>query len=290
MQDDDKQKSLANPDGHGVLDLFKLNDRVAVITGGAGMLGARYADAIAEAGGSPVLVDLDGERASQIADEIAVRHGVKAVGIATDITSKTDVDRLRDQIIAEFGHIDILINNAALTVKGGGGSSGNYFAPFEDYPQELFDRALNVNLTGTFLITQSIGSLMAKNGSGVIVNISSDVALISPDHRIYEGMEYEGKPFNTPIAYSMSKAAILAMTRYLATYWAESGVRVNALVPAGVFDDHDRDFVVRFSNVIPMARMAHKDEYKGAILFLCSEASSFMTGASLIVDGGRTAW
>jgi len=290
MPDNDSQESQANPEDHSVLDLFQLTGRVAVITGGAGMLGSRYADAIAEAGGSPVLVDLDGERASQIAGEIADRHQVKTLGIGVDITSKTEVDRLRDRIVEEFGRIDILINNAALTVKGGGSSGGNYFAPFEEYSQELFDRALGVNLTGSFLVTQSIGSWMANNNSGVVVNISSDVAMISPDHRIYEGMEYDGQPFNTPIAYSMSKAALLAMTRYLATYWADSGVRVNALVPAGVFDEHEQDFVIRLSNVIPMARMAHKDEYKGAILFLCSEASSFMTGASLVVDGGRTAW
>jgi NAD(P)-dependent dehydrogenase (short-subunit alcohol dehydrogenase family) len=290
MPDNENQQSQANPEDHSVLDLFDLTGLVAVITGGAGMLGARYADAIAEAGGSPILVDLDGERAGQIAGEISNRHQVKTLGVGVDITSKIEIDGLKDRVIAEFGRVDILINNAALTVKGGGSTGDNYFAPFEEYSQELFEKALSVNLTGSFLITQSIGSWMAANGSGIIVNISSDVAMISPDHRIYEGMEYEGQPFNTPIAYSMSKAALLAMTRYLATYWADSGVRVNALVPAGVFDDHDDDFVTRLSNVIPMSRMAHKDEYKGAILFLCSKASSFMTGASLVIDGGRTAW
>ena len=131
---------------------------------------------------------------------------------------------------------------------------------------------------------------MVERGSGVVVNIASDVAVISPDHRIYQGMTYGGKPFNTPVAYSMSKAALLAFTRYLATYWAPRGIRVNALSPAGVYDDHDAAFVERLANLIPLRRMAHKDEYKGALIFLCSDASSFMTGANLIVDGGRTAW
>ena len=133
---------------------------------------------------------------------------------------------------------------------------------------------------------------MCEQNRGVILNISSDVGTISPDHRIYEGMTagFEGKPFNTPIAYSMSKAAILAFTRYLATYWADKGIRVNAISPAGVYDDHDADFVKRLANLIPLGRMAHKDEYKAAIIFLCSDASSFMTGANLAIDGGRTSW
>lgn len=270
-------------------EMFDLTGRVAVITGGAGMLGVRHAEAIAEKGGTPVLVDVSAERCAGAEAHIRALGG-EALGVATDITRPESVASMVSLVMQRYGRIDILINNAALTVKGGGSSFDDYFAPFEEYPQTLFDMALRVNLDGAFLVTQAIGSGMAERGSGVILNIASDVALISPDHRIYEGMTYGGKPFNTPIAYSMCKAALLAFTRYLATYWAPKGVRVNALSPAGVFDNHEPDFVSRFSNLVPMHRMAHKDEYKGAVIFLCSDASSFMTGANLVVDGGRTAW
>jgi len=275
---------------HSVRKLFDLTDRVAVITGGAGMLGIRYADAIAEMGGVPVLADKNRAAAEAGAQQIIQKFSGKALGIEVDITEQASVDSLVEQVQRQFGHIDILINNAAMTVKGGGGAFENYFAPYEDYPRDLFDMAMQVNLTGAFLVTQAIGKVMVAQKRGVIVNVSSDVGTISPDHRLYKGMTYAGKPFNTPIAYSMSKAALLAFTRYLATYWADKGIRVNAISPAGVYDDHEADFVERFSALLPMARMAHKDEYKGAMLFLCSDASSFMTGANLAIDGGRTAW
>jgi NAD(P)-dependent dehydrogenase (short-subunit alcohol dehydrogenase family) len=237
-----------------------------------------------------VLVDLQIERCQAAEQHIRQMFGSEALGVRADITVKDQVQDVVEQVMARYGRIDILINNAALTVKGGGATFDDYFAPFEEYPERLFEMALRVNLTGTFLVTQAVGRVMVAQRRGVIVNISSDVALISPDHRIYRGMTYAGKPFNTPIAYSMSKAALLAFTRYLATYWADKGIRVNALSPAGVYDNHDAEFVQRLSNLIPLGRMAHKDEYKGAIIFLCSDASSFMTGANLIVDGGRTCW
>ncbi len=270
--------------------LFRLDGRVALITGGTGMLGMRHAEAIAEMGGMAVLLDLDAARCAESAAALRERTGSDAFGVAADLTSEAQVLGAVQEVERRYGRIDILVNNAALTVRGGGAAFGDYFAPFEEYPQALFDRALDVNLTGTFLVTQAVGRLMKAQQRGVVVNIASDVAVISPDHRIYRGMEYGGKPFNTPVAYSMCKAAILAFTRYLATYWAESGIRVNALSPAGVYDDHDPAFVERLSNLIPMHRMAGKDEYKGALVFLCSDASSFMTGANLLVDGGRTCW
>lgn len=277
---------------HSVRKLYDLTGRVAVITGGAGMLGLRYGEAIAEMGGIPVLLDLDDTRCRAAAEHIRGTWGGDAYGIQTDITAKEQVRSAIENVASRYGRIDILINNAALTVKGGGAGFEDYFAAFEEYPENLFDLALKVSLTGSMLVTQAVGRVMVEQGRGVIVNVSSDVGIISPDHRIYKGMTvgYAGKPFNTPIAYSMSKAALLAFTRYLATYWADKGIRVNAISPAGVYDDHAPDFVQRFSNLVPLGRMAHKDEYKGAIIFLCSDASSFMTGANLVVDGGRTAW
>lgn len=271
-------------------NLFRLDGRVALITGGAGLLGTQHAEAIAEMGGRPVLLDRDLERSASAAAAISGRTGVEVLGLGLDITDGEAVRQAVSEIHERLGRIDILVNNAALTVKGGGGSFDEYFAAFENYPRDLFEKALEVNLTGTLLVTQEVGKVMVAQHRGVVVNIASDVAVISPDHRIYAGMEYAGKPFNTPVAYSMCKAAVLAFTRYLATWWADKGIRVNALSPAGVYDNHDPDFVGRLANLIPMHRMARPDEYRGALIYLCSDASSFMTGANLLVDGGRTCW
>ena len=276
----------------GVRELYDLSGRVAVITGGAGLLGTRHAEAIAEMGGIPALVDLDRERCVSAAHAIGEHFKVEAAAFVADITDNDAVGRCVGEIFARYGRIDILVNNAALTVKGGGEDSADYFAPFEHYPLALWEKALRVNLTGTFLVTQAVGKVMVAQRRGVIVNIASDVGIISPDHRIYRGMvsPSSGTPFNTPISYATTKAAIINFTRYLATYWADHNIRVNALSPAGVYDGHDPAFVRRLSNLIPLGRMAHPDEYKGAIIFLVSDASSFMTGANLVIDGGKSTW
>jgi NAD(P)-dependent dehydrogenase (short-subunit alcohol dehydrogenase family) len=272
-------------------ELFDLTGRVAVITGGAGMLGVQHAAAIAEAGGHVVLADLS-EETETVAKALTAAHGVDAIGVRADITRPGDVAAMVTAAMERFGRIDILINNAALTVKGGSERAADYFAPFEDYPLDLWEKALQVNLTGAFLCCQAAGKVMVAQRSGVVLNIASDVGNISPDHRIYEGVvnPQTGKPFNTPIAYATTKAGIINLTRYLATYWAAQGIRVNCLSPGGVYARHDPQFVEQVTSRIPLARMAHEDEYKGAVLFLVSDASSYMTGANLIVDGGRTAW
>lgn len=267
--------------------LFRLDGRVAVITGGAGLLGERHAEAIADLGGHPVLVDLPGPDLRDMAECLSAKYSKRILAVAADVTDPVEVENAVAKTLSESGRIDILINNAALTGKRV--QRPELFEAFESYPLELWQQALDVNLNGTLLMTQSVGKVMRQNRSGVVINISSDVALISPDHRIYENL-LEGASFNTPIAYSTTKAALLNFTRHLATYWAAQGIRVNALCPAGVYDNQHPDFVKRLANLIPMGRMATKDEYKGAIAFLSSEASSFMTGAVLVVDGGRTAW
>jgi NAD(P)-dependent dehydrogenase (short-subunit alcohol dehydrogenase family) len=272
--------------------LFDLTGQVAIITGGAGLLGVRHATAIAEAGGHAVLADMSEEGAHAAAAGITRATGVEAMGIRVDVTTKTDVDAMVTAVVERFGHIDILINNAALTVKGGSARASEYFAPFEDYPLDLWEKALDVNLTGPFLCCQAVGRRMVRQGSGVILNIASDIGNVSPDHRIYQGVvnPHTKEPFNSPIGYATTKAGLINFTRYLATYWASKGVRVNCLSPGGVYDGHDPQFVKNVTSLIPMGRMAHTDEYKAAVLFLVSKASSYMTGANLIVDGGRTAW
>lgn len=278
--------------GHSVKDLFDLTGRVAIITGGAGMLGMQHSMAIAETGGHAVVADISAEAATKSAGQISDQYGVEALGVCVNITDKSQVEGMVAAAISKFGRIDILINNAALTVKGGGQSSRDYFAPFEDYPLDLWQAALDVNLTGMFLCCQAVGKLMVNQRSGVILNIASDVGNISPDHRIYEGAvnPHTGESFNTPVAYATTKAGVINFTRYLATYWADKGIRVNCISPGGVYADHDPEFVKNLTSRIPLNRMAHVYEYKGAVLFLVSDASSYMTGANLIVDGGRTAW
>ena len=272
--------------------MFDLTGRVALITGGAGMLGMKHAEAIAQAGGRPVLVDLGRERVASAAKRMAETFGIEALGLSAGITQKDEVEEMVKKILKRFRHIDILINNAALTVKGGSGDSKGYFAPFETYPLPLWEKALEVNLTGMFLCSQAVGKVMVKQKKGVVLNIASTAGVVGPDHRIYRGAKspYSGEPFNMPISYSTTKAGIINFTRYLATYWAEKHIRVNSLSPGGVYDGHDEAFVRNYSSRVPLGRMADRDEYKGAVLFLISDASSYMTGANLIVDGGWTAW
>lgn len=274
------------------LDRFNLSGRVAVITGGAGLLGRRHAAAIASAGGHVVIVDVNEDGAQRAATEVAAAHGKEAIPIRADVTVKADVESMTNSVVERFGRIDILINNAAMTVKSGGEKAADYFARFEDYPVDLWDDALRVHLTGAFLCCQAVGRQMVSQQRGVILNIASDVGTISPDHRIYRDAisPHTGRPFNTPASYATAKAGLINLTRYLATYWASSGIRVNALSPGGVFANHDPVFVRELTERIPLGRMAAVDDYQGAVLFLVSDASSYMTGANLIVDGGRTAW
>jgi len=275
-----------------VRDLFDLTGQVAIITGGAGMLGMEHAAAIADANGHAVIADLADDAVASSATRITQAYGVEAFGVQVDITRKIEVEALVTAVMEKFGRIDILVNNAALTVKGGSHRAREYFAPFEEYPLEFWEKALQVNLTGMFLCCQAVGKVMVAQQRGVILNIASDVGNISPDHRVYEGAlnPHTGEPFNTPIAYATTKAGVINFTRYLATYWADKGIRVNCLSPGGVYADHVPQFVENVTQRIPLGRMARVDEYKGAILFLVSDASSYMTGANLIVDGGRTAW
>jgi NAD(P)-dependent dehydrogenase (short-subunit alcohol dehydrogenase family) len=270
--------------------LFDLTGQVAIITGGAGFLGVQHAEAIAEAGGFPVLADTNEKEAIAKAKIISREFGVESFGIKMDVSVKDQVRALLDAVINKFGRIDILINNAAIDPKVSGNQDSSW-SRFENFPIELWHQDIAVGLTGAFLCSQVIGTEMAKRGRGVILNISSDLGVIAPDQRIYlkPGLPLEKQPAK-PVSYSVIKSGLIGLTKYLATYWADKNVRVNAICPGGIQTDQSADFVARLSNLIPLARMARKDEYKGAILFLISEASSYMTGATLNIDGGRTCW
>ena len=270
--------------------LFEITGRVAVITGGAGLLGEQHARVIAGAGGIPVLLDLNGDRARTIARGLSEEFGVRASGTQADIVDRADLERVLGETLTAFGRVDILVNNATNNPKVQESGPVN-FSRFENFPMEQWDSDLGVGLTGAFLCSQVFGSEMARRRRGVIVNIASDLALIGPDQRLYrrEGLPDDRQPAK-PVTYSVVKSALLGLTRYLATYWADANVRVNAISPGGVYDGQPADFVAKLTSLIPMGRMAAVDEYQGAILFLVSDASSYMTGANLVVDGGRTCW
>jgi len=269
---------------------FDLTGRVAVITGGAGLLGEQHARAIAKAGGIPVLVDIHQQRASERAEELSREYGVAAIGCAVDITKQDKLEALCDEIVARFGRLDILINNAANNPKMETGSEVN-FSRLENFPLAQWEADIAVGLTGAFLCSKVFGNYMASHGGGVIVNVASDLALVAPDQRIYRqpGVPVDLQPVK-PVTYSVVKSGLVGLTRYLATYWAANKVRVNAISPGGVFNSQPEDFVERLTNLIPLGRMAAISEYQGAIVFLCSDASSYMTGTNLVVDGGRSCW
>lgn len=269
----------------GVRESFDLTGRVAVVTGGAGLLGRRHAEAISELGGIPVILDLEAAVAEQAALEVPNATWVKA-----DVTDEGSIEAALAQILREHGRVDILINNAANN-PAVDASAGSSWSRLESFPVAVWDRDLAVGLTGAFLCSRIVGAELARRGKGAIVNVCSDLALISPDQRIYrvDGLPDDEQPVK-PVSYSAVKAGLLGLTRYLATYWAEQGVRVNALSPGGVTADQDAAFVAKLSNLIPLGRMADDREYKAAVAFLISDASSYMTGANLVVDGGRTCW
>ena len=277
-----------------VRERFDLTGRVALITGGAGRLGVRHAEAIAEMGGIPVLVDRDGGAAVAAAARIASTFGVPAQGLTTDITVPAEVRRMLHDSLAAQGRVDILVNNAANNPAMGGapeGGQAGHWSRLENFALDRWDQDLAVGLTGAFLVSQIVGAEMAARGGGVILNIASDLGLIAPDQRIYRqpGLADAEQPVK-PVTYSVVKHGLIGLTRYLATYWAGHRVRANALCPGGVYDGHDEAFVARLTNLIPLGRMADVDEYKAAVVFLVSDASSYLTGAVIAADGGRSAW
>jgi NAD(P)-dependent dehydrogenase (short-subunit alcohol dehydrogenase family) len=272
-----------------IFSLFELNDRVAIITGGAGLIGAEFSKTLAQAGAKVVIADLDHTAADLLAKKMA-DDGLQALSVGVDIGQKASVLRMIDSTLNNFGRLDILVNCAALDPKFDPqhAEESSDSGAFEDYPLEMWNKALTVNLTGTFLCSQAAVRPMLAQGQGVIINICSIYGLVGPDQRLYSE---PGKPQKfKPAYYSVTKAGIDGFTRYLAAYYAGKNIRVNSLTPGGVFNGHDEAFSRAYSTRTILGRMAGKDELNGALLFLASDASKYMTGANLIVDGGWTAW
>jgi NAD(P)-dependent dehydrogenase (short-subunit alcohol dehydrogenase family) len=263
---------------------FNLAGRVVLLTGGAGILGARMAHALARNGAKVAVVDRDGARAAAVAAEVAEVMGAPvAKGWGCDITDRAALVALRGEVESAMGPVESLVNNAAA-------KSPNFFEPFETFPVEDWDFVMNVNLKGVMLGCQVFGAPMAERGRGSIVNTLSVYGIVAPDQRIYEGSLYEGRAINTPAVYSASKAAVWGLTKYLASYWGQRGVRVNALTPGGVFSGQNATFVGRYSARVPLGRMAERDEMCGAVVYLASDSSSYVTGHNLVVDGGLSVW
>lgn len=273
-----------------VLDKFNLKDRVAVVTGGGGQLGFEFCKTLAEAGAAVVAADLNIELASRTASRLT-EDGYAAMAFPLDVTRPESSRELVAETVKQYGRLDVLVNSAALDPKFDPDAAAKGIAPgaFEDYPLDQWNAALNVNLTGMFLVTQSCVKQMALQGKkGSIINICSTYGLNGPDQRIYikDGRRVAFKP----VYYTTTKAGVMGFTKYLAAYYAETEVRVNALTPGGVYNNHEEYFVKNYSAKTIMGRMAKKDEMNGALLFLASDASSYMTGNNVIVDGGWTAW
>lgn len=262
---------------------FDLSGECVVLTGGAGILGARFCRALAAHGARIALIDRHVEKAEQVAHEVNSIHGEHVMPYGGDITHRETLVALRERIEARLGPVSVLVNNAATKTP-------RFFDPFEIFPLEDWEEVMRVNTTGVMLGCQVFGAPMAERGRGSIVNLLSIYGVVAPDQRIYEGSSYEGHPINTPAVYSTSKAAVWGLTKYLSTYWGHRGVRVNAITPGGVFSGQNDIFVSRYSARVPMGRMAQQDEISGALVFLASSASSYVTGQNIIVDGGLTVW
>lgn len=274
------------------LNRFKIDGNVCIITGGGGLLGRKHAEAVLEGGGIPVLLDISSESLQRAKDELLLTYNNSQIETFTcDITSRDQLTQIRDVLLEKYDHVDALINNAANNPKMEGASKNMGAIQFNNFPLEIWNQDIAVGLTGALLCAQVFGEVMEKQTSGVIINISSDYGLISPDQRVYrkDGLP-ENQQIIKPISYSVVKHGIIGMTKYLATYWAKKGIRVNTLCPASLENGQDEVFVEKLSNLIPMGRMSQPDEYVCTVLYMLSNASTYMTGATIVLDGGRTCW
>jgi NAD(P)-dependent dehydrogenase (short-subunit alcohol dehydrogenase family) len=269
------------------VDKFRLDGKTAFITGGLGILGKQFCIGLAQQGANVAVIDLDETATDKFAKELSAKFAIKSIGIGCDVASKESVELAVKRVVSELSEIHILHNNAA-------SKSSNldaFFAPFEEFELEQWREIMSVNIDGMFLVAQAVGKQMINQGSGgSIIQTASIYGILAPDQRIYEGSFYLNRQINTPAVYSVSKAAVIGLTKYLSTYWANQGIRVNTLTPGGVESGQNDVFKERYSNRIPLGRMAQSDEMVGALIYLASDASSYVTGQNIIVDGGLSAW
>lgn len=268
-------------------ELFNLDGKVAIVTGGGGLLGRHFCLGLAESGARIAIVDQDLEKAEEASDEVNSLFPGKAVSFKCDVSEEFFVTEMVRQVAKEFGAIDILVNNAA----GKSDDLDAFFECFEDYELSQWKKIMSVNLDGMFLVAREVGKWMSdQSRGGSIIQTASIYGVFAPDQRIYEGSEYLGRGINTPVVYSSSKSAVIGMTRHLSAYWANRGIRVNSISPGGVESGQNEEFVSRYSERVPMQRMGQAHEMVGALLFLASDASSYVTGQNLVIDGGLSCW
>ena len=267
-------------------NLFDLSDRTAVVTGGVGILGRHLAAALADFGARVAVVDLDGQACGRLAAELRETYGTEAVGVACDVAQPESVSAMVVAVEDALGPIDVLHNNAATKTD----DLEAFLAPLEAYDLDTWRQVMAVNLDGMFLVARAVGTGMAARCRGSIIQTASIYGVLAPDGRIYEGSQYGGRPIATPPVYSASKAGVIGLTRHLAAHWADRGVRVNSLTPGGVDSGQNETFKARYGARVPLGRMALPQEMTGALIFLASDASSYVTGQNLVVDGGLSAW
>lgn len=267
--------------------LFSLAGKTAVVTGAVGILGKAFCNALAEQGANVAVVDISGNDAKDFAQTIATEHNVKTLGIECDVSCPASVQEMAERITQEWGDVHILHNNAA----GKSSDLNQFFKSFEEYDLKTWNEVMSVNVNGMFLVAQAIGRKMVERKTkGSIIQTASIYGIMAPDNRIYENAHYLGCQINTPAVYSVSKAAVIGLTRHLAAYWAEKGIRVNSITPGGVESGQNQTFIDNYSKRVPMNRMAQRDEMVGALLYLASDASSYVTGQNLVIDGGLSVW
>lgn len=264
------------------LDEFRLDGKVALVTGGGGILGQRFSLGLSEAGANVVVVDVNLDAAKTVAESLPT----SSLAVQCDVANPESVKACIDEVVNYFGHIDVLLNNAATKT----GDVRAFFAPFEEYSIDVWREVMSVNIDGMFLMAQAVGKQMLQQGCGSIIQTASIYGESGPDNRIYEGSEYLGGPINTPAVYSASKAAVIGLTKWLATHWAENSIRTNCLVPGGVSSGQNSIFSEKYSQRVPLRRMASADEMVPMILYLASDASSYVTGQVMNVDGGLSTW
>lgn len=276
----------------GPLEKYDLTGRVALITGGAGMLGVQHADALAASGATVIIADIQREAAEHAVKLLRARYPADRIRFALlDVTSRESIQSVHADLARAGTRVNILINNAGIDPKVKEKDGLAETSRLENFPLAQWNFELAVGLTGAFLCSQAFGTTMAANGGGVILNIASDLSVIAPDQRLYrkDGVREDLQPVK-PVTYSVIKSGLVGLTSYLATYWADKKVRVNALSPGGVYAGQPAEFVERLAALIPLGRMANRDEYMGAVQFLCSDASSYLTGQNIVMDGGRSVW